>query len=291
MEQTVLAADQPGTTISGCVAIRQDETIETAELFWVQRLVQASYIISKSQRPVRLKFSLDRDTRCAECARFTHPDIRVVDDPQQLQAALSKNLILFVVADIGQRWYLQGLAQAGIEAWCVSPPCQPFSTASSGPGQALLHVKHPHFGFLKSLWESLGYKMIWQGCFDLRDFAPSSRMRFLAILVREDVVPATPIPACRPTLGPRPSLRSFSCLVDLPEFLKKPRGLSADLLSFYMRPDLLPVSSRTGRAQTAEKYRCRAPEDSLGCMMASYHFQHELPPECLLACHAGGAPG
>ena len=93
-----------------------------------------------------MRFSLDRDTRCAECATYMHPDVHVTDDPQQLQASLSKDLNLFVVGDVDQRWWVSGLAQAGIEVWCVSPPCQPFSTASFGQGilaasgKALLHV-------------------------------------------------------------------------------------------------------------------------------------------------------
>ena len=246
-----MAADLPGTTVSGCVDIRRDETIETAELLagGFNGWFQASYVISRSQRPVRVRFSLDRDTRCAECAAYTHPGVCVVDDPQQLQASLPKDLDLFVVGDIDQRWWVPALAKPSIEAWMVSPPCQPFSTASSGPGvfaqdgKALLHVlalaevlkrkcicieqvqgfvRHPHFGFLRAIWESLGYKAVWQGSFDLRDVAPSSRMRFLIILARSDIVPATPISSSWPVLGPRPSLGSFACLVDLPPALKAP---------------------------------------------------------------------
>ena len=160
--------------------------------------------------------------------------------------------------------------------WCLSPPCQPYSTASAGKGlhTVILHVlslaevqclcleqvqgfhSHQHFAFIREIWERVGYKCVWQGGVDLADFAPSSRKRFHAVLLRQELIPNPLPPSRRPVLGL--VLLGISPVLQAPGRVHEP---------------CLPAQAAASRLRTLQ--------DRMGNIMASYHYQHELPVETL----------
>ena len=260
---------------------------------------------------MKARFLLDRDPACAQAAQSVHGGLTAVHDPEALRHAMLGRKDLFIAGAVEDKCWVPGLARVSAEIWCLSPPCQPYSTTSAGKrlftadGRAILHVlsaealqpkclmfsqeqgfhAHPRFAFIRSVWERAGYKCVWQGTVDLADFAPSSRKRFLAVLLWHDLVPNPLPPSRRPILGPRPSLGDFACVVQLPDELLYPCKLSPQLLELYMCPALLPKSRHGFAMQTAPACRLRSLQDRMGCIMASYHYQHELPRSTLE--HAG----
>ena len=142
-------------------------------------------------------------------------------------------------------------------------------------------VLHPHFGFLRDLWSSLGYKLLWSDTVDLGDVAPSTRPRYLAVFARADVAPPAGLPRFPMVLPKRPTLRSFKCILRLPDALREPCQLSPEVLDIYMDPQYMPRSGRGHKPQTPSAFRLRSLDDRAGCMMACYHFQHQLPESCL----------
>ena len=297
----IIDATEAVSVIAGPVRLREDSVVQLVEIFsggfcgWSQ----ASTVISQGFLPTRMRWLLDREPHCIPGAKIAHGDLHTVSNASDLTLALRGDLDMFIQADIADSWWYRALALPQIQAWCTSPPCPPFSTASSGAGvtapdgKALLHVlalaevfrppmicieqvsgfkQHPHFGFCQGIWEFLGYKMVWSDCINLLDVAPTSRPRFLGLLVRDDALPPTPLCSFRLALPPRPSLGSFGCLVDLPPCLQQPCELGNELLQIYLSPEFLPGSSHATASCNPAAYRIRGPNDRAGCFMASYQF-------------------
>ena len=205
----IIDATLPVTAVAGHTTLLAHEQIQVAELFAGSFLgwTQAAYVIHKGFHALRTRLLLDKDPACCTAASFTHAPLSPVSSPQELTLALRGDCNMFVVGDIAASWWYKALALPEIRIWCASPPCQPFSTAGRGSGlsvvdgQAILHLTslleviqppvlcieqvrgfatHPHFGFLRELWNSLGYQLLWSDVVDLHDFAPSTRPRYLA---------------------------------------------------------------------------------------------------------------
>ena len=142
-------------------------------------------------------------------------------------------------------------------------PSPPLSGLSVVDGQAILHLTslleviqppvlcieqvrgfatHPHFGFLRELWTSLGYRLLWSDVVDLHDFAPSTRPRYLAVIVRADVVPPAGLSNLGIVLPKRPCLGDFGCILDLPEPLLRDCLLNDHLRQIYQDPQYVPKS-------------------------------------------------
>ena len=196
-DHIVLDATEAFATVSGDVCLRADETIQVAELFagGYNGWHQAATVIHRNQLPMRTRFSLDRDRHCAQAATITHDQLTVVDEPEQLFHALTLNQDVNVVGDVDQRWWMRGLAQSPIEAWCASPPCQPFSKAASGPGvkaadgKALLHVRP---------WQRFERPK----CFcveQVRPFACHDLLTFWTLRLHPGVVTSLSLPGTRTT--------------------------------------------------------------------------------------------
>ena len=224
---------------------------------------------------------------------------------QELTQALGGDCNLFVVGDIAQPWWYKALTLPDIQIWCAFPPCQPFSTASRGPGlmvqewQAVLHLTsllevirppvlcleqvrgfalHPHFGFLRELWNFLGFRLTRSDVIDLHDFW--HQLRGLATWPNSCVRMLFPLPPFPPWVK-GPTLGSFKRILHLPEFLLKDCILDPALRAIYMDPKYVPRSAHTRRQRSPSAFRLRGPKDQAGCIMACYHYQHELPPDCL----------
>ena len=304
----IIEADVGSSVVAGAFYTRRDETIIAAEIFsgafsgWTQ----AATVLHSMGVPMRVKWVLDHDPSCWESARMVHPGPMLrVTNAAELQMALECDSDVYAQAAFEDPWWHPLLATVGLQLIMTSPPCPPWSTASSGPGVtcqdgklllrlcAALEVyqppvvvleqvagfrTHQQYPALQAIWSTIGYHQVWEYNFDLADCAPGSRPRYLTILVRHDKVPPRPIPRLPPLLPKRPSLDSFQCLTELPPELLEPCLLSEEVLPLYLSSELLPAKPRgPSRQQAPQVYRVRSGNQQVGCIMAQYHYQHELP--------------
>ena len=175
--------------VATTVDLQSAETLVVAELFcgsfcgWSQ----AAYQLHRLGRPLYPKVLLDAVEGCFPSARLIHKGLRKVSSLDELQALLQGNVPVFVHASLTDHWWLRSLSAPCPHLWCISPPCQPWSTASAGPGleaddgRLILHlssllralrppafcleqvvgfVKHQHYPFIKDLWHSLDYRLV-----------------------------------------------------------------------------------------------------------------------------------
>ena len=303
--------------IASSPVVREDECVQVAELFawgfcgWGQSI----HVLSGLGCPVKVRSLIDCSPDCSASARFVQGGLVEVSDPPSLSRALGqKELAIFAHADLWDDWWFPLLGGNHADLWCASPPCQQWSTASSGQGlghcdgrlllriASLLHafqplglcleqvtgfMRHPHFGFVQSCFEEAGFVKVWEDSIELGDFLPTFRPHYLAVWLRADI--ASPIPVC--PLEPRSrslTLQTARCVVQLPQSLLEPCLPSPATLQLYLDPSLLPLPVRRKR-QSPESFRIRKPSQKFSCIMASYHFQHELPPQLLQSAGLLGA--
>ena len=308
----VIEADVGATVVMGAFHVRRDEVIVAAELFsgafagWTQ----AATLLHHLEVPIRVRWALDQDPSVWPSLRMVHErPLFKVENEAELQMALEGSMDIFALATFQHRWWHRLLSVSDLEFLLASPPCPAWSTASHGPGLdadegklflylfALLEVSqvpcllveqvsgfkmHQHYACLQEIWESIGYKLVWDYQLDLVDCAPGSRPRYLMLLVRFDKIPSKSIPRLPFVVPRRPTLESFQCVVSLPPDLLQPCLLDESTLALYYDPELLPTAVRRScRPVDAQLYRLRKPNQHFGCVMAQYHRQHELPHEAL----------
>ena len=314
--QPFLDATAELAVVAASCTLQEDSVVRQVELFsggfggWSR----ASWVLNHRVR-VQVPWVLDAEPLCHAPARIQHSGLSMVADLYGLRQHIASSRPFFLCAEFQASWWHAAFSIPGIKIWTVSPPCQSWSSASHGLGLdcpngelwldllALAEVfqppiicaeevqgfrQHEHYCFLRDAWNQLGYRQVWASGLDLLDFAPSSRPRFLMVLVRQDCVP---MPLARfpgPVLPKRPTLHSFKCLPSIPEPLLAPCVLNESTMAVYMDPAYVPRRSER-QAQLPHAYRCRGPEDRANCFMAMYHRQHCLPESLLrskgiLAC-------
>ena len=287
------------------------EVLHSFELFsgGVAGWTQAAWVHNRMGRPLHMRWMLDAEDGCFPPARVVCPGLRKVSSLSQLVQLLRCGTHVFIHACVTESWWLRAMTSPCPHLLCASPPCQPWSTAASGlglcanDGKLILHLtnllkvfrfpllcleqvlgfcKHEHWPFIRDLWQSLGYRQVWHSSFDLGDVSPTSRPRFLSIWARVDCIPSRILPCNPPLVDKRPTLGTFDCRVDGNTPVHTAAYLSPDTLSVYLDPELLPGTKGAGkRGPTAQAFRIRGENDRAGCLMAQYHFQHELPRHCL----------
>ena len=289
--------------VSGLCTIRSDESLTMAEVFsgayngWSQ----AAYVLRSLGVPVHVRWLLDVEPQCFAASQLIHGGNLVkVSNNRELRHALEGSCDVFAVANVTHDWWHGLLALPNLSLLVMSPPCPPWSTASSGPGlqcaegrlflnmlsiievvkvpcvcveQVAGFCKHVDAKEIERVWDDVGYRKVWSRVVDLADTSPGSRPRYLAVYLRKDVE-QQPVQAALPVVPVRPKLGPAQCIASLPDDLLQPCLLSEEVLQLYLDPQLLPV--RRGRTDPL-RYRTRGSRDTFGCVMAQYHFQHELP--------------
>ena len=296
--------------LAGARPVRQDTTLEVAELFcggfngWSQGV----RVLSTFGYSLAVKWLLDTAEECYEGTRQQHPDLQKVFSQQELCQHCEGQEPVFVCANIENAWWVQGPAVTRPHIVCASPPCQPWSGGGSGSGlespdgRVMLHLfaqaaflevpvivleqvpgfpLHPHFPVVRKAWTEAGYHEQWSSTVDLLEVAPVARKRFLLVLTRKEVQPPL-LTAEWPVLPYRPTLGSFDVLLQLPKDLEKDCLLSEETLAVYMDPWFMPPSRHPqGRPQEPQGYRLRGLADRAPTFLAQYHFQHELSHQTL----------
>ena len=296
--------------LAGAVALRQDATLEVAEIFcggfngWSQGV----QILRSFGYSCSVKWLLDTDESCYEGTRQHHPSLHKVYNHFDLSDASADTAPAFICASLEHVWWAQGPAITGPSLLCASPPCQPWSTGGTGSGlealdgQLMLHLfgqlsflqvpvvlleqvpgfkTHAHFSVVQQAWEDAGYSERWSQTIDLLEVAPVARKRLLLLLVRQDVQ-TPPLLAEWPVLPLRPTLGSFDCLPEHPFGLLQASQLPPEVLQVYLDPWYMPPSRHPqGRPQNPKGFRFRGLGDRAPTFLAQYHFQHELSPQVL----------
>ena len=216
---------------------------------------------------------------------------------------------LFIEGDmLDPRWY-HLLGDERFDIAVLSPPCPPWSKATSCPGLmkhegrltifawALLQLirpktvcmemvgnmrRHEHWSIIKMMILWSGYSIRYAPILNLAEFTPQHRERLIVVatLDAEDLQPhiCQAWPATQ-----RQTLETFLNVMRLEEPWKTQSSIEPHVLQMYLDPALLPKSGNEGpRAPKktkvdVESYRIRHVQSVFGCIMASYGSGHELP--------------
>ena len=305
----ILDATAMPTFLAGHVPLRLGETLQVAELFsgafmgWSR----AAWMVRECGIPCHTSWFLDVDGSCAEPLSFWHPDVEVARAVEDIPVSAQPTASVFLQASWDESWWKASFALRPVHLACISPPCQPWSTASTGSGlqsrDGLLILKavsllgavqvplvaleevsgfatHPHFAVVMKHINDVGYQCVWRRSLQLSEVGPVARKRFFMLL--KHITHPDPCPSH--LQGVVWKSRSFPSFADLgahfqhlPADLLQPCLLQPEVLSQYLDPELFP-RSRTGRPRADPfAYRVRQPTEQAECFMASYHRQHCLP--------------
>ena len=304
----VLDATAAPSFFSGQRPVTKEATIQVAELFaggfagWSR----AIGLLQHTGVKVHTSWCLERAADCIPPLQAQHPDMMVADATCDVTPVLQPTDTIMFHADFNSTWWRPAASARPVQAFCVSPPCQPWSTASSQSGLnapdglLILQVvdylkvmapalvvyeqvdgfsKHPHFPVFFHAMEQAGFSCVWRGSLQLSDIAPTSRRRyFLVWRHRENGSDHLPFQHTSWMSLKAPSLRACRALFDhLPSPLLAPCMLSSEVMQMYMSPELLPANRHGQACRDPAQFRVVTGQQQIGCIMAMYHRQHELP--------------
>ena len=156
--------------------------------------------------------AIEQQLEVAMCYAITH-DVGLISEVSTLSREFfnQHSSDWMICADIRDKSWHPSISAWGVDALVLSPPCQPWSTASTSPGLdrfdgqltaiGLLQCKwfrphvialeqvvgfqsHPHKPMVVRILHWIGYRIIFEKVIDLADQSPSHRQRFLLIAVR-----------------------------------------------------------------------------------------------------------
>ena len=299
------------SVVAGVSLLQRSETIEIAELFcggfngWSQGVK----VLRSFGYQCRTKWLLDTAPECFEGSRQVNPSLRAIYDQEQLLKHCGSEDPGFLCANLESLWWLQALAITGPQVVCISPPCQPWSVGGLGSGldsedgRLMLHVfgqmaflqppvilleqvpgfrTHAHSEQVQQAWLEAGYREAWSGILDMVDVAPTSRKRFLLVLLRTDLEASSRLHYEWPVLPHRPTLGNHDCVLSLPSDMHRDCLLDESTLAKYLDPWFLPPPQHgQPHKQSPKAFRFRGLTDRASCFVAQYHYQHELSDRML----------
>lgn len=232
-------------------------------------------------------------------------------DPNDVMKTMKSKHVVACTAVEKKQWW-NTMSKGDNLHWTASFPCPPYSNASMlkqglevSAGRSLVHVlkaariikpltislenvdgfpSHPHFKAMKLMWRWAGYRMCWSQTHCLSELAPCRRRRWLAVLIRGDLVPDDFV-ACgrfKFTWEDDVMWTHEDFHFNLPDVLAAQLKLDQYQKVTYSDPKFLPKSMRKN---DHEGWQARIPKDDadLGTLVASYTQQHILSESQLLA--------
>ena len=313
----VLDATTAPSFFAGCISLRADECVEVAEIFaggfagWHR----ATSVLYHAGLKVHTSWCLEKDSACAAPLLAGDATLSIVETLQEVDFCRHPDDSLLIMDDFSSEWWRPIIARRPVDIMCISPPCQPWSRAArqaglnSADGRLILQAvdylkatgvkiaifeeveqfpRHKHFGIYFAAIEAAGFRCAWRGSLQLAEVAPSFRARYFLIWIHGSAGPHdVQIVATAWQAVKKPTLRNMDALFTvLPTPLLQPCQLSAEVLSMYLDPMFLPVGRLGCRPSTsAYSQRVLTADQQVGCIMAQYHAQHELPHDLL--CEKG----
>eukprot|EP00435_Cladocopium_sp_Y103_P069064 s46_g32.t1 len=222
---------------------------------------------------------------------------------------------MMFVGDVSDPSWIKMLPWASRVICTISSPCPPWSKASDKDGlndqagrsliEAIANLRlvrpcliamenvdsirsHPHFQGILDCLKWAGYKLAWESIEDLKDIAPVSRRRWLAVFIPVDsplemfegfgFIPLPPV-----------GIGNYKMLIDLPEAHERALTLSQRLLEIYSDPKLSTKGFLAGNNMSEEadlfnhvmRQRLRGSFSTLATFVAQYGNQHNLPLHAL----------
>ena len=205
-----------------------------------------------------------------------------------------------VCKDIRDKSWQPFVAEWGVDAILLSPPCQPWSGAATSPGVERLDGKltaigllqcrwfrphyialeqvvgfqtHPHKPVVLRILHWLGYRIVFEKVVDLADQSPSHRQRFLLVAVRvHSNVTTAPLKGWfRQEFNKQP----LRCCIRLPADMISQLQPTEDTKSLASNPEF---SKGLGRLTPEKVLASRITHDGqcAPTFMAKYGSQHEF---------------
>ena len=240
----------------------------------------------------------------------------------QYESLTGEKACMVFQADIRDAWYLNYIPNEEIHLLCLSPPCQPWSSAHTSLGfnradgkvfvSAMTKVacvrpkilvleevaqfgKHDQFPIVTKLFDWAEFQIVDHRILNLNRLLPQNRARFLLVAIDKHASGVTrfvdwadwPIPASVTIRKARVILPIDS--INTQEVIPTP-----EVLKMYMDQSLLPVNEYSpfeyaGTKMHVRKIRIKVIDDpAFGCIMANYRKAHHLPKQVL---HGGGLYG
>lgn len=141
---------------------------------------------------------------------------------------------------------------------------------------------HPHMGILKRFIAWAGYRMVWCQSSCLSDVSHCIRRRWVAVLIRQDLLPDASASHGVFKLGGQ----DVVCWADpvhqwnIPESMRNQLAIDENLWPSYACRELLPAQkqSRVGSDSPVDVLRARVPDanEPLATLVANYGVQHLL---------------
>ena len=212
-----------------------------------------------------------------------------------------------ILGDIQEQWWIPHVMHEQVDAWAISSPCQPWSTASNAlgfdhpAGHAVIHTLlkakffrpplllfenvrgirvHEAWPVLLGLFAFCGYQLEWADISQLAEQIPQSRKRYLAVF--RDVGTTKPESARAASWIPRTplGLKLGVHLLKWEDVEGHAATVEEDILNMYMDIQYMP-HLQPWQEDRVESVRCRSVGQIFGCIMASYTRSHQLDKKYL----------
>lgn len=245
--------------------------------------------------------AVEQQLDIAKCYAITHDTGLLTNAknlPRDFISKRSNNWI--ICADICDSTWYPMIAEWGVDAVLLSPPCQPWSKASTSPGldrvdgtltayglllcrwfrpqyvaleQVIGFQSHPHKPIVLRILKWLGYQVLFEKVVDLSDQSLSHRQRFLLVAVRvHSGVTSTPFKGWfRQDFTQHPLL----CRIRLPQDIHKQLQPGSKTISMASNPEF---SKGLGSFSSERVLASRITHDGqcTPTFMAKYGSQHEI---------------
>lgn len=194
-----------------------------------------------------------------------------------------------------------------IDVWCISAPCQSWSTAGLQHGftqsngvsladsisqcrifrprtvlveQVAGFPKHEHFPLACKMMTWAGYTLFHAGIFDLTTLTPAKRARWLGIFIRSDIGTEVVSQMDWPVILPAVP-RTFDVQLHLDHEERQLFEPSHQVASRYFDPSLMPGKLKTWTKADILDARIPTSDMKVPTFMHAYGAQHELAPYLL----------
>ena len=259
------------------------------------------------------RLALDFDEDCAEMYSKSHGFEHVIG-PQNFDWGNEEMAShLFVISDLCEYRWCHLLSNRGYDLAVASPPCPPWSLATSCPGllkhegRLTLHVlgilnlirprvftmemvasmkRHEHWPLIRRFVEWMGYTMRYASTLNLAEIFPQQRDRLILICTNDSF--EFPPHRCLPWPAvQRQNLETFMNIMNLSSPWIEDTVIQPHILAMYMSPDMIPKSNKFEKPMTkksrkdVEAYRLKYPQSVFGCILANYSYGHLLPEHSL----------
>eukprot|EP00438_Fugacium_kawagutii_P027305 Skav202705 [mRNA] locus=scaffold654:463220:465049:+ [translate_table: standard] len=256
--------------------------------------------------------ALDNDHEMMRMYQQNHGGV-IHFDPDTILAQADTTRPILLTHDLTLSAMVPLLQATEANAWCLSPPCPPWSPSGradgfhSEPGQSFLHALgiaklnrasvlfmenvatiqgHEHYEGLKKAIEACGFRLIWEQRVNIARVCPTKRFRWMAIAVDvfrfQDDSRYTPWFAWPHT--PEVNLGNGDCLfMTIPADLRQEMKLTDHMMEVYGDARFalqLGVHPRANAGAVLEA-RTVGPADIAKTFMAAYGRQHDLPESML----------